>query len=69
VAPLQGEFIADVGIARQGVTASGQQRDQGPDPAAQFKWTNNWSVAATFQGEFSNCTSSYAGKGVVRDAW
>jgi uncharacterized protein with beta-barrel porin domain len=33
------------------------------------RWTNNWSVAATFEGEFSNVTSSYAGKGVVRYAW
>ena len=33
------------------------------------KWTNNWSVAATFEGEFSSVTSSYAGKGVVRYAW
>jgi uncharacterized protein with beta-barrel porin domain len=33
------------------------------------KWTNNWSIAATFEGEFSNVTSSYAGKGVVRYAW
>jgi hypothetical protein len=27
---------------------------------------NGWSVAATFEGEFSKVTSSYAGKGVVR---
>jgi uncharacterized protein with beta-barrel porin domain len=33
------------------------------------KWTNNWSIAATFEGEFSNVTSSYAGKGVVRYQW
>jgi T5SS/PEP-CTERM-associated repeat protein/autotransporter-associated beta strand protein len=33
------------------------------------KWTNNWSIAATFEGEFSNVTNSYAGKGVVRYAW
>jgi hypothetical protein len=33
------------------------------------KWTNNWSIAATFEGEFSNVTSSYAGKGVVRYTW
>jgi hypothetical protein len=33
------------------------------------KWINNWSIAATFEGEFSNVTSSYAGKGVVRYAW
>jgi uncharacterized protein with beta-barrel porin domain len=35
----------------------------------EIKWKNNWSVAATFEGEFSNVTSSYAGKGVVRYAW
>jgi autotransporter-associated beta strand protein len=35
----------------------------------EMKWKNNWSVAATFEGEFSNVTSSYAGKGVVRYAW
>jgi len=34
--------------------------------SAELKWTNNWSVAVTFEGEFSNVTSSYAGKGVVR---
>jgi uncharacterized protein with beta-barrel porin domain len=33
------------------------------------KWLNGWSAAATFEGEFSNVTSSYAGKGVVRYAW
>ena len=32
-------------------------------------WRNGWSAAATFEGEFSNVTSSYAGKGVVRYAW
>ena len=37
--------------------------------SAELKWTNNWSVAATFEGEFSDVTRSYAGKGVVRYAW
>jgi uncharacterized protein with beta-barrel porin domain len=37
--------------------------------AIEKKWLNGWSVAATFEGEFSNVTSSYAGKGVVRYAW
>jgi uncharacterized protein with beta-barrel porin domain len=37
--------------------------------SAEFKWLNGWSTAATFEGEFSNVTSSYAGKGVVRYAW
>ena len=33
------------------------------------KWTNGFSLAGTFEGEFSNVTRSYAGKGVVRYAW
>jgi hypothetical protein len=33
------------------------------------KWLNGWSAAATFEGEFSSVTTSYAGKGVVRYAW
>jgi len=36
---------------------------------AEWKWINGWSAAATFEGEFSNVTQSYAGKGVVRYAW
>jgi autotransporter-associated beta strand protein len=35
----------------------------------EMKWLNGWSAAATFEGEFSSVTSSYAGKGVVRYAW
>src|SRR6202035_2276571 len=47
---------------------------QAPDSAlttasAEMKWMNGWSAAATFEGEFSNVTRSYAGKGVVRYAW
>jgi uncharacterized protein with beta-barrel porin domain len=37
--------------------------------SAEIKWLNGFSVAATFEGEFSDVTSSYAGKGVVRYAW
>ena len=37
--------------------------------SAEWKWTNGWSAAATFEGEFSNVTESYAAKGVVRYAW
>jgi uncharacterized protein with beta-barrel porin domain len=37
--------------------------------SAEFKWRNGWSAAATFEGEFSEVTRSYAGKGVVRYAW
>jgi hypothetical protein len=34
-----------------------------------MKWTNEWSAAGTFEGEFSNATRSYAGTGAVRYAW
>jgi uncharacterized protein with beta-barrel porin domain len=37
--------------------------------SAEVKWINGWSAAATFEGEFSNVTRSYAGKGVVRYQW
>jgi uncharacterized protein with beta-barrel porin domain len=37
--------------------------------SVEMKWLNGWSAAATFEGEFSNVTSSYAGKGVVRYTW
>jgi uncharacterized protein with beta-barrel porin domain len=33
------------------------------------KWLNGWSTAATFEGEFSDVTRSYAGRGVVRYMW
>jgi autotransporter-associated beta strand protein len=37
--------------------------------SAEMKWLNGVSLAGTFEGEFSNVTTSYAGKGVVRYAW
>jgi uncharacterized protein with beta-barrel porin domain len=37
--------------------------------SVEMKWLNGWSAAATFEGEFSSVTSSYAGKGVARYAW
>ena len=37
--------------------------------SAEMKWRNGISVAATFEGEFSDVTSSYAGKAVVRYQW
>ncbi|MDI1263438.1 MAG: autotransporter domain-containing protein, partial [bacterium] len=33
------------------------------------KWLNGWSAAGAFEGEFSNVTRSYTGKGVVRYQW
>jgi autotransporter-associated beta strand protein len=37
--------------------------------SVEMKWRNGWSAAATFEGEFSDVTTSYAGKGVVRYQW
>ncbi|MDB5575421.1 MAG: autotransporter protein, partial [Bradyrhizobium sp.] len=37
--------------------------------SAEMKWVNGWSTAATFEGEFSHVTRSYAGKGVARYTW
>ena len=37
--------------------------------SAEMKWQNGWSASATFEGEFSDVTRSYAGNGVVRYAW
>jgi uncharacterized protein with beta-barrel porin domain len=33
------------------------------------RWLSGWSAAATFEGEFSDVTRFYAGKGVVRYQW
>lgn len=35
----------------------------------EMKWKNGWSAAATFEGEFSSVTNSYAGKSVLRYTW
>jgi hypothetical protein len=37
--------------------------------SAEVKWLNGVSLAATFEGEFSDVTRSYAGKGVARYSW
>ena len=37
--------------------------------AAEVKWANGWSAAAVFEGEFSDISRSYAGKGILRYAW
>jgi len=37
--------------------------------SAEMKWLNGFSLAATFEGEFSGVTNSYAGKGVARYTW
>ena len=37
--------------------------------SAEMKWMNGWSAGASFEGEFSPVSNSYAGKGVVRYTW
>ena len=37
--------------------------------SAEVRWMSGFSLAGTFEGEFSNTTRSYAGKGVARYAW
>ena len=51
-----------------------QWRGAGRDTAlvtagAEVKWLNGFSVAASFEGEFSRVTESYAGKGTLRYSW
>jgi uncharacterized protein with beta-barrel porin domain len=52
------------------VNGAAQARDSGlTSAAAELRWRNGWSAAATFEGEFSAISRAYAGKGVVRYAW
>jgi autotransporter-associated beta strand protein len=52
------------------VNGAAQARDSALTTAsAEMKWRNGWSAAVTFEGEFSDVTRSYAGKGVVRYDW
>jgi len=37
--------------------------------SAEIKWLNGFALAASFEGEFSGITQSYAGKGVARYTW
>ncbi|WP_315758520.1 MULTISPECIES: autotransporter domain-containing protein [unclassified Bradyrhizobium] len=52
------------------VNGAAQSRDLALTTAsAEMAWRNGWSAAATFEGEFSTISRSYAGKGVVRYSW
>jgi hypothetical protein len=51
------------------VNGAAQEADKALTTAtAEVKWLNGFSLAASFPGEFSNTTQSYAGKGVARYA-
>jgi len=69
---LRGRTVHDVRPAR--LCRAGGGARQATDAAlttasAELKWMNGWSAAGTFEGEFSDVTCSYAGKGVVRYTW
>jgi uncharacterized protein with beta-barrel porin domain len=52
------------------VNGAAQARDAALVSAgAEARWLNGFSVAATFAGEFSTVSESYAGKGVLRYQW
>ncbi|WP_456734362.1 autotransporter outer membrane beta-barrel domain-containing protein [Bradyrhizobium sp. USDA 3364] len=52
------------------VNGAAQASDSALTTAAlEMTWRNGWSAAATFEGEFSDVTRSYAGKGVMRYTW
>lgn len=36
---------------------------------SEMAWHNGWSIAATFDGEFSRTTTGYAGRGSLRRVW
>jgi T5SS/PEP-CTERM-associated repeat protein/autotransporter-associated beta strand protein len=52
------------------VSGAAQARDSAlVTAAAEMKWLTGFSLAATFDGAFSDVTRSYAGKGVARYNW
>ena len=52
------------------VNGAAQAHDSALTTASvEMKWMNHWSAAATFEGEFSPVSNSYAGKGAVRYSW
>ncbi len=36
---------------------------------AEMKWHNGWTLAGSFDGEFSRTVAAYTGKGSIRRAW
>jgi autotransporter-associated beta strand protein len=52
------------------VSGAAQAHDSALTTAsAEVQWLNGFSLAATFEGEFSDVTRSYAGKGIARYTW
>ena len=52
------------------VNGATQSRDKAlTTAAAEVKWMSGFSLAASFEGEFSGVARSYAGKGIARYSW
>ena len=52
------------------VTGAAQARDAAlVSASAEVKWMNGFSLAGVFDGEFSDQTRGYAGKGILRYQW
>ena len=52
------------------VTGAAQARDAAlVSASAEAKWMSGFSLAGVFEGEFSDRTRGYAGKGIVRYQW
>ncbi len=52
------------------LSGASQARDSAlTTESVEMTWLNGWSTAATFEGEFSDTTRSYAGKGAIRYGW
>jgi uncharacterized protein with beta-barrel porin domain len=52
------------------VNGAAQARDSVLATAsAELTWRNGFSLGTTFEGEFSNVTRSFAGRGIVRYVW
>jgi uncharacterized protein with beta-barrel porin domain len=73
---LHAEFNANAysgrleGGTRFVVNGAAQAHDSALTTAsAEMKWRNGISLAGTFEGQFSDVTNSYPGKGVVGYSW
>ncbi|MDF3808711.1 hypothetical protein, partial [Rhodopseudomonas sp. BAL398] len=74
-APVRGGGGGGDGLVRRGPGGGGGGGPGGPPHAAlttasaELTLANGITLGASFEGEFSDVTRSYAGKGVVRYVW
>ena len=66
---LASDVLGRVVEAASGCCALRSAHSLHTDCGSAWSWLNGFALAATFEGEFSDVTSSYAGKGVARYTW